>query len=159
VSQAFIVDDRALVDRTELVVDGIGQSLSADANLNAPVGILEYLNVFADQAPVGRRVSQKIQLTFIVQRQRVGNFAQLSPAENKIKFFVASKSAMRVVRLARLLTKPGVVVFDEMWHEGIGGLDACDALKPQLFDKTILESRMCTFDTTLGCRGIGANTT
>ncbi len=63
-SQAFIVDDRALVDRTELVVDGIGigQSLSADANPNAPVGILEYLNVFADQAPVGRRVSQKIQL-------------------------------------------------------------------------------------------------
>lgn len=41
VAQAFVVDDRPLIYRAELVVDGVGQSLSSDPNLYARVWILD----------------------------------------------------------------------------------------------------------------------
>jgi hypothetical protein len=43
VAQAFVVDDRTLINRAKLIVNGIGQSLSSDPNLYAPIRILENL--------------------------------------------------------------------------------------------------------------------
>jgi hypothetical protein len=69
-----------------------------------------------------------------MQRQGLGDFTQLAPAEYQIEFFVGSDSSVRVVSFARLLAKVGVVVFDEPRHERIGGLDVCDPFEAQLLD-------------------------
>jgi len=49
---------------------------SCDADLDASIGKLKDLNVFADQATVGGRVRQQIELALVVKGERLGDFAK-----------------------------------------------------------------------------------
>ena len=156
-AEALVLDDGPLIDDAELVVGRVGDRGTAAPNLNASIGVLENVDVLTNESPVLRRIRDQIELAIIVQRQVLRHLAQFPPREDQIKVFIFSNGAVRVVAIPRHLAELCVVRGDERRHERVGGLDAGDALEPQLLDQAVLQRLVRSFDTTLGRRRIRAD--
>ena len=147
-----------MVNRAEFLVDGIGQRHPCCTDLDPSIGELVNLEVFTNQPTVGGGIGEQVELALVMQCQRLGDLAQLAPAEDQIQLFISSECAVCVVRVTRFFGEARVVVLDEARHESIGGLDAGDAFQSQLLDQAILQGQMRPLDTPFGGCGVGANT-
>src|SRR5688572_28463578 len=66
VTQPLALDDRALVDLTELVIGGVGQRGTRGTDLDPSVGELEHVDVLADQPSVFRCVGEQIEFALVM---------------------------------------------------------------------------------------------
>ena len=74
--QSLGLDHGALINFTELVVDGVGQDHTARPNLDASVGELEYLDVLANQSTGVWRFGQQVEFAFVAQSQVLRNLSR-----------------------------------------------------------------------------------
>ena len=114
VAEAFVLDNRALVDQAGVDIEGIGQCTTGDPDLNARVRLLKHLHVLPDQSPVVRGVGQHVELALVVQEQVLTHLAQFPPGQDQIQVFFRPQRAMRIVGVARYLGELRVVRLDSL---------------------------------------------
>lgn len=66
VPEALVVDDGALIDRAQFIVDGVGDRRAGDTQFDATIRKLEDLDIFTNQPAVRCGVGQKVELAFVV---------------------------------------------------------------------------------------------
>ena len=120
--QTLVLDHGALINFTELVVDGVGLDHAAGTNLDASVGELEYLDVLADQSTGVWGFGQQVEFALVVQCQALRHLAQLAPSEDQVEIFIGADRPMCVVQVPRCLAENHRALIDraELVVGGVG---------------------------------------
>src|ERR1700721_1570200 len=112
-----------MIDGSDFVVSGVGQRDPCYTDLDASIGELKDFDIFADVAPVARRIFEQVHLALIAQDKAVGNLSIFPPRKDSVQILILAEGSVRVVSIARKFAEAAIVIVDEAWHELIGAID------------------------------------
>src|ERR1700722_20659636 len=114
-----------MIDGSDFVVSRVGQLAPCYTDLDASVGKLKDFDVFADVAPVARRILDQVHLALVAQGKAVCDLSIFAPCKDSFQIFILAEGSVRVVSIARKFAEAAIVIVDEAWHELIGAIDRC----------------------------------
>jgi len=84
VAKSLILNDSTLINRSQLIVGGVGDFDPCRPNLNLSIRKLIDIELFAGVPSIGWCIGQEIELSLVMQRQIAGDFSLLAPGKNRI---------------------------------------------------------------------------
>src|SRR5271163_2836306 len=155
--QLLVVDDRAGLNRLDLIEDLETERRSVELNRKPPVRIVHYLDLLAHQATGQRRRVEEQHHPVVVQGQVAGDRPLLPPGQDLVQIIGWCQRPMQVLLVRRVPPEAPIVGGNEPRQPSVRRGHRRYPRQPQLLDHPVLQRAERAFDASFRLRAVGAD--